>query len=64
MSVIKGSESLNTVTKRTIGVIGNPDIYTDMLSEMICNGSWIRQSKTKDIGFSFCEENDCPWSVA
>jgi hypothetical protein len=43
--------------KRTMEIIRNPDIYTDMLSEMICNNPWIRQSKAKDVG----EENDCFW---
>ena len=47
----------NMVMKRTTEVIRNPDIYTDMLSEMICNNPWIRQSEAKYVG----EENDCFW---
>jgi hypothetical protein len=42
--------------------IGNPDIYADMLGEVVCNNSRIRNRKAEDIS----EENDClgppaPW---
>jgi hypothetical protein len=43
------------VVKFTIEEIGNPDVYTDMFSEVVCYNPWVRQDKTKDIG----EEDDC-----
>ena len=39
----------------TVEEIGNPDIYADMLGEVVCNNSRIRQRKTEDIS----EENYC-----
>ena len=38
----------------TIEEIGNPDVYTDTFSEVVCYNPWVRQGKTKDVG----EEND------
>jgi hypothetical protein len=44
---------------RAIEQIRNPDIYTDMLSEVVCDNLWIWRRKTKDV----CEENDCLGSL-
>jgi hypothetical protein len=41
--------------RRTVEEIGNPDVYIDMFSEMVCQNPWIRQGKTEDIR----EEDDC-----
>ena len=40
---------------RTVEEIGNPDIYADMFSEVVCDDPWVRQRQTEDV----CEEDDC-----
>ena len=44
--------------RRTVEEIGNPDVYADMLGEVVGNNPRIRQRKTEDVG----EEDDrlCP----
>jgi hypothetical protein len=39
----------------TIKDVGNPDVYTDMFSDVVCDNPWVRQGETEDIS----EENDC-----
>jgi hypothetical protein len=39
----------------TIEEVGNPDVYADMFSEVVCDNPWVRQGETEDIS----EENDC-----
>jgi hypothetical protein len=39
----------------TIEEVGNPDVYTDLFGELVCDNPRIRQGETEDIS----EENDC-----
>jgi hypothetical protein len=48
-------EGARKLMESTIEEIGNPDIYTDMFSEMVCHNPWVWQGEAKNIG----EENDC-----
>ena len=41
--------------RRTIEVIRDPDVYTDLFSEVVRNNPWIRQGKTENVR----EEDDC-----
>ena len=40
---------------RTVEEIGNPNVYTDLFSELVGYNPRIRQRKAKDV----CKEDDC-----
>jgi hypothetical protein len=48
-------EQAYILMQSTIEEIGNPDVYTNLFGELVCNNPWVRQGETKDIG----EENNC-----